>query len=102
MPKPRTPWGKPLGVDTKFWENLSELSKATKAHFFWHQREGQTVHYGLRKVLCCSASKAILLLIALPPSRIHLTWFRRLNEFSSTGFGYCTDSYVLIQYVSKI
>jgi hypothetical protein len=23
--------GKPLGIDTQFWENLLELSKATKA-----------------------------------------------------------------------
>ncbi len=35
-------------------------------------------------------------------SRIHLTWFRRLNEFLSLDFGYRTDSYVLTQYVSKI
>ncbi len=35
-------------------------------------------------------------------SRIYLTGFSRLNEFSSPDFGYCTDSYVLIQYVSKI
>jgi hypothetical protein len=34
-------------------------------------------------------------------NRIHLTWFRCLNEFLSPDFGYCTDSYVLIQYVSK-
>ncbi len=34
-------------------------------------------------------------------TRIHLTQFRRLNEFSSPDFGYCTDSYVVIQYVSK-
>jgi hypothetical protein len=36
------------------------------------------------------------------PNRIHRTWFCRLNEFLSPDFGYCTDSYVLIQYVSKI
>ena len=35
-------------------------------------------------------------------TRTHLTWFCCLNEFSSPDFGYCTDSYVLIQYVSKI
>jgi hypothetical protein len=34
--------------------------------------------------------------------RINLTRFRRLNEFSSLDFGYCTDSYVLTQYFSKI
>ncbi len=35
--------------------------------------------------------------------RIHLTrWFCCLNEFSSPDFGYCTDSYILIQYVCKI
>ncbi len=35
-------------------------------------------------------------------TRTHLTWFRCLNEFLSPDFGYCTDSYILIQYVSKI
>ncbi len=35
-------------------------------------------------------------------SRIHLTRFCRLNEFLSPDFGYCTDSYMSIQYVSKI
>ncbi len=35
-------------------------------------------------------------------TRTHLTWFCCLNEFSSPNFGYCTDSYVLIQNVSKI
>jgi hypothetical protein len=34
--------------------------------------------------------------------RIHLTWFCCLNEFLSLDFGYCTNSYKLIQYVSKI
>ncbi len=35
-------------------------------------------------------------------TRIHLTRFRHLNEFLSPDFGYCTYSYILIQYVSKI
>jgi hypothetical protein len=35
-------------------------------------------------------------------SRTHLNRFCCLNEFWSPDFGYCTDSYVLIQYVSKI
>ena len=34
--------------------------------------------------------------------RINLTRFCCLNEFSSPDFGYCTDSYILIQCVSKI
>ncbi len=34
----------------------------------WHKdylrrREGQTMHYGLRKILCCAASKATLLIL---------------------------------------
>ncbi len=35
-------------------------------------------------------------------SRIHLTRFRHLNEFSSPDFEFCTDSYVLIPYVCEI
>jgi hypothetical protein len=45
-----------------FWKNLSELSKAPKYHFFLRRREGQTAHYGLRKVLRCAASKATLMI----------------------------------------
>jgi hypothetical protein len=34
--------------------------KATMAQRFLRRREGQTVHYGLRKVLRCAAGKANL------------------------------------------
>ncbi len=35
-------------------------------------------------------------------TRTHLTRFCRLNEMLPPDFGYCTDSYILMQYVSKI
>jgi hypothetical protein len=50
----------------------------------------------------CGLGSFFVLKTLVKNTRTHLTRSCCLNEFLSPDFGYCTDSYVLIQYVSKI
>jgi hypothetical protein len=48
---------------------------------FLHRREGQTTHYGLRKILHCSATKATLMLVTC---RRHVAPTRQYRLISPT------------------